>query len=121
MTWRQTVLTPIATIKIFLLQVLHGNTACVRLRHLAHMRFTGAAYCEARMRIPLSVFQTLVERTANRMKDDISDTGHGWDTVYSMWTGPVFPCPTNRLCKKNSANHQHRSPDADFRWRTSWR
>ena len=29
MTWRQTVLTPIVTIKVFFLQVLHGNTACV--------------------------------------------------------------------------------------------
>ncbi len=43
MTWRQTVLTPIVTIKVFFLQVLHGNTACEHMHHLAHMSFTGAA------------------------------------------------------------------------------
>ncbi len=36
MTWRKTILTPIVTIKVFFLQILHGNTACEGLRHLAH-------------------------------------------------------------------------------------
>lgn len=66
MTWRNTLLNPIVTIKLFFLQILHGNTACEHLRHLARMSFTGAGYCLARMRIPLSAFQTLLERTAAR-------------------------------------------------------
>ena len=68
-------LQPIVTIQLFFLQILHGNTACEHLRHLAQMTFTGAAYCTARMRIPLSVFQTLLARTAARMKEEVSDTG----------------------------------------------
>ena len=75
MTWRQTVLNPIATIRVFFLQILHGNTACEHLRHLARMSFTGAAYCQARMRIPLSLLQRLLERTARRMMEENSDTG----------------------------------------------
>jgi hypothetical protein len=97
MSWRQTVLTPLVTIKVFFLQVLHGNTACEHLRHLAHMCFTGAAYCEARMRIPLAVFQALVEHTANRMKEEISDEGRwlGHRLFYvdgSSFSMPDKPC-----------------------------
>ena len=66
MTWRNTLLNPIVTIKLFFLQVLHGNTACEHLRHLTRMSFTGAGYCLARMRIPLSVFQTLLQRERPR-------------------------------------------------------
>ena len=121
MRWRQTILTPIVTIKVFCLQILHGNTACEALRHLARMAFTGAAYCEARMRIPLSVFQRLLERTAARMQDAISDRGAGGGTVCSTWTVQVSPCPTNPFCKRNSASHLIRRLAAVFRWRTSWR
>ncbi len=97
MTWRQTILTPLVTIKVFFLQILHGNTACEHLRHLAHMTFTGAAYCQARMRVPLSVFQTLLEQTASRMKEEISDTGRwlGHRLFYvdgSSFSMPDKPC-----------------------------
>ena len=120
MTWRRTILNPITTIKVFFLQILHGNTACEHLHHLARMSFTGAAYCQARMRVPLSVFQTLLARTASRMKEEISDRGRWLGIVCFMWTGPAFPCRTNPLWKKNLASRQGRKRDADFRWRTSW-
>ena len=43
MTWHNSALNPIVTIQIFFLQVLHGNTACEHLPHLAGMSFTAAA------------------------------------------------------------------------------
>ncbi len=49
-TWIESTLTPIVTIQVFFLQVLHGNTACTHMPHLARMAFTGAAYCKARDR-----------------------------------------------------------------------
>ena len=33
-SWRDRVLTPVTTVQRFLLQILHGNTAC---RHLPHL------------------------------------------------------------------------------------
>ena len=60
MTWIESMLNPIVTIQVFFLQVLHGNTACTHMPHLARMAFTGAAYCTARMRIKLEVFQRLL-------------------------------------------------------------
>jgi hypothetical protein len=42
-TWRDRVLTPVTTMQLFLLQILHGNTACSHLPHLSGLRFTAAA------------------------------------------------------------------------------
>ena len=50
--WRDRRLTPVTTIHLFLLQMLHGNTACSHLPHLSGLRFTAAAYCQARARLP---------------------------------------------------------------------
>jgi hypothetical protein len=58
MSWNDTLLNPVMTIKVFFLQILHGNTAMTHLRHLTKLSFTASAYCPARMKIPLAVFQT---------------------------------------------------------------
>ncbi|MBV8311128.1 MAG: IS4 family transposase [Planctomycetaceae bacterium] len=62
--WRQRVLDPATTIYLFLLQVLHGNTACRHVVHFGGWTFTDSAYCMARKRLPLAVYNWLVERTA---------------------------------------------------------
>jgi hypothetical protein len=61
------------------------------------MSFTGAGYCLARMRIPLSVFQALLGRSAARMKEEVSDTGRwrGHRLFYvdgSSFSMPDEPC-----------------------------
>ena len=58
-TWRDRILNPVALIRLFILQVLHGNIACQGLTHLSHLTFTATAYCRARKRLPLSVYQCL--------------------------------------------------------------
>ena len=100
MIWRETVLQPIVTIQLFFLQILHGNTACEHLRHLAQMTFTGAAYCTARMRIPLSVFQTLLARTAAPMKEEVSDTGRWLGHRLFYVDGSSFSMPDERCLQK---------------------
>jgi hypothetical protein len=59
-TWRERVLTPAVTVHAFLLQVLHGNTACDHVARLMGSRFSGEAYCQARRRLPLEFFQRLL-------------------------------------------------------------
>src|SRR5262245_42130390 len=62
-TWRKRVLDPVTTLRVFLLQVLHGNTACNEMPHLlSGVSFTGAAYCVARARLPLELFEHLLAR-----------------------------------------------------------
>jgi hypothetical protein len=37
-SWRDRVLMPVTTIQLFLLQILHGNTACSHLPHLSGLQ-----------------------------------------------------------------------------------
>jgi len=59
--WRDRLLTPAVTLRLFLLQVLHGNISITHLRQLAGLPFAPASYCEARGRLPLRVILGLVD------------------------------------------------------------
>jgi hypothetical protein len=59
--WRERLLTPLVTLRLFLLQVLHGNTSIAHLRQLSGLCFTPASYCEARERLPLAVVVGLLD------------------------------------------------------------
>ena len=48
--WRPRVLDPVTTVHLFLLHMLHGNTAWSHLPHVAEQRFTASAFCQARTR-----------------------------------------------------------------------
>lgn len=114
MTWRHTILTPIVTIKLFFLQILHGNTACEGLRHLANMAFTGAAYCEARMRIPLAVFLRLLEGTAAQLKEDISDNDRWLGHRLFYVDGSSFSMPDEPALQKEFGQPTGQKPGCGF-------
>jgi len=63
--WRRRKFDPVVTIHLFILQVLHGNTAILHLRHLARHAVNAAAYCKARTRLPLAVYETLLDHAAD--------------------------------------------------------
>ena len=58
--WRERDLGPVATVRMFLLQILYGNAACNFVPRLAGQDVTGSAYCEARARLPLEALQMLL-------------------------------------------------------------
>jgi hypothetical protein len=91
--WRDRVLTPATTVQLFLLQILHGNTACRHLPHLSGLRFTAAAYCQARTRLPLHVFDLLLERFGSAIQRSTVDDGrwHGHRTVRVDGSGCSMP------------------------------
>lgn len=62
--WRERQFGPVETVHLFVLQVIHFNTAIRHLRHLAGHAVNAAAYCEARMRLPLDVLRALLRDTA---------------------------------------------------------
>ena len=74
-TWRQRVLDPVTTVHVFLLQILHGNTACTAMSRLAGVSFTGAAYCAARSRLPLALFEDLLQRVCDALFPELQETG----------------------------------------------
>jgi IS4 transposase len=58
--WRERVLDPVTTVHLFVLQILHGNTACSQVPRLGAVDCTGEAYCQARQRLPLQLLRYLV-------------------------------------------------------------
>jgi Transposase DDE domain len=91
--WRQRLLDPVVTIQLFCVQILHGNTACTHLRHLTQWAVTASAYCQARMKLPLSVFQRLLQAVSNRIQHEPLDEGR-WFGHRTFWVdGSSFSMP----------------------------
>jgi DDE family transposase len=92
-SWRERVLDPVTTVHVFLLQILHGNTACTALSRLAGVAFSAAAYCDARTRLPLAVFKELLQRVCDALYPEVQSTGR-W-RGHRTWTmdGSSFSMP----------------------------
>jgi Transposase DDE domain len=91
--WRERLLTPVTTVQLFLLPILHGNTACRHLPHLSGMRFTAAAYCQARARLPIRFFDLLLEPFSSAVQRSALDEGrwHGHRTFLVDGSGCSMP------------------------------
>jgi hypothetical protein len=91
--WRDRVLTPVTTMPLFLRQILHGNTACSHLPHLSGLRFTAAAYCQARARLPWRFFDLLLERFGSAVQRSALDERrwHGHRTFWVDGSGCSMP------------------------------
>ena len=81
------------TIYLFILQILHGNTACQHAVHFGRWNFTDSAYCAARKRLPLGVLRRLAEWIAERFRTatTAASTWHG----HRVWLldGSSFSMP----------------------------
>jgi hypothetical protein len=91
--WRNRVLTPVTTVQLFLWQILHGNTACSHWPHLSGLRFTAAASCQARAKLPLHFFALLLERFSSAVQRAAVDDGrwHGHRTCLVDGSGCSMP------------------------------
>jgi hypothetical protein len=67
--YRRRKLDPVVTIHLFIQQVLHCNTAITHLPHLSDVKFDPSAYCTARKRLPLKVFQELLKHIGAAVRD----------------------------------------------------
>src|SRR5262245_20936388 len=65
--WRDRLLTPVAILRWFVIQVLHGNTALAHVSLLAGRSFTDAALCQARARLPLAVYRAVLRGQAEAL------------------------------------------------------
>ena len=99
--WRDRVLNPVTTVHVFLLQVLHGNTACTALARLAGLAFSAAAYCGARARLPLALFEDLLAGVGDALFPQRQQTGrwHGHRTW--MLDGSSFSMPDTPALQKH--------------------
>jgi len=85
--WRERKLGPVATLHLFVLQVLHFNTAIRHLRHLGGKPVNAAAYCKARMRLPLAALQALLRSSSAAMRETAAGGGVGRGGRGGLWCG----------------------------------
>lgn len=57
--WRETQLTPVVTVQLFIQQVAMGNISIDEVLSRAKLDVTPSAYCQARSRLPLSLLERL--------------------------------------------------------------
>ena len=74
-TWRDCTLTPVATVRWFVIQVLCGNAALQHISLLGGRLFTDSAYCQARARLPLAVFQALLRNLVRALVPETQTDG----------------------------------------------
>lgn len=92
-TWRERLLDPVTLIHLFILQILHRNTACSHLPRIAGPTFTASAYCQARKRLPLGVLQQLIFRIGHALQEHTGSDGrwHGHRVVLIDGSGFSMP------------------------------
>jgi hypothetical protein len=91
--WRDRLLDPLATLRLLILQVLHGNVSCRRTIRIANLNASAMAYCKARSRLPLGVLQRLCHRLTQRVGDTTSSLNlwHGHRMFMVDGTGVSMP------------------------------
>lgn len=99
--YRNRSLDPVTTIKLFLLQILHGNVACNFVPHLAGKQVTGSAYCAARGRLPVQIFETLLTRCTAKMAECVRDTGLWLGHRLFMTDGSGFSMPDTKELREH--------------------
>ena len=51
---------PVTKVKLFLWQILHGNTACAAMKRLSDVLFSGAGYCKPRKRLLVTLMGSCI-------------------------------------------------------------
>lgn len=78
LSWRERLLWPAVFIRLFVMQILHGNTSIVHLRQLSGLDFAPSSYVGARCRLPLAVLEGLLGWLMDKgrtLAREVADTG----------------------------------------------
>lgn len=114
MRWYQTVLNPMTTLKLFLLQILHGNTAMTHLRHLSRLLFTASAYCQARGKIPLAVCQGLLKGLTQSAQEVVAEVDGGPGHRLYYVDGSSFSMPDSEALQAHFGQPGGQQPGCGF-------
>lgn len=113
--WRERVLDPATTVHLFVLQILHGNTACPHVPRLGGVACTAEAYCQARKRLPLGVLQYLLRSLSHYLSGStMLDDGrwHGHRTF--LLDGSSLSMPDTPALQKEFGQPGAQAPGCGF-------
>ena len=112
--WRERLLDPVTTIHLFFVQILQGNTACTHLRHLTKHPVTASAYCQARMKLPLAVFEQLLRSVSHALQPQPLDEGR-WLGHRTFWVdGSSFSMPDTPALQEHFGQPGKQLPGCGF-------
>jgi hypothetical protein len=113
--WRDRELDPATTVAPFVQQVLHGNCPCSEVRHLAAASFTPGAYCQARARLPLAVYRSLLTRVVDAALPRTREAAHLWrgHRVFHV-DGTTFSMPDTPRLQKAFGQPAAQAPGCGF-------
>lgn len=114
--WRERLLDPVTTLHLFVLQVLSFNTSIVGLLRLAKAKVSAAAYCEARMRLPLAALQQLLRSSATAMHRQARVTPKAlWHGLRALLVdGSSTIAPDTPLLQEAFGQHKSQKPGCGF-------
>jgi hypothetical protein len=114
-TWRNRLLNPMVLMQLFILQIMHGNTAINHLRHLCSLTFTAAAYCNARKRLPLALVQRVSSWIARDLFHATDDQAPRW-RGHRVWCGDAtsFSMPDTSALQKHFGQPAGQKPGCGF-------
>ena len=92
-TWRERILPPALTVRLFLLQILYGNTACSHLPRISGEEFTVQAYGAARARLPRAALESLLGQTVSQLGKAVLDTACWLGHRVFLVDGSTFSTP----------------------------
>jgi hypothetical protein len=118
-SWRKRLLDPVTTLYLFILQVLHGNTAVSHVVQFGGWSFTDSAYCQARRRLPLAVFHALLERTAATLRDATAGASDWFGHRVWVLDGSGFSMPDTPELQRAFGQPGNQKPGCGFpvaRW-----
>jgi hypothetical protein len=113
-TWRNRKLDPVATVSLFLLQVLNGNTACQHVVHYGRWAFSATAFCKARKRLPLRVLQSLVEMVAAGLRSATAESANWRGHRVWMIDGSGFSMPDVPQLQGHFGSPSNQRPGCGF-------
>ena len=111
--WRKRLLDPVVTVHLFILQILNFNTALSHLRHLAKYPVKPAAFCKARMRLPVGVLQSLLAKTAAAARQKQAPSGWNGRRAFLI-DGSSTICPDTPALQKEFAQPVNQKPGCGF-------
>jgi hypothetical protein len=99
--WRGRQLDPAVTVALFVQQIIHGNAPCTEVRHLAGARFTASAWCQARARLPLAVYEGMLTRVCDLALERTLENQHLWHGHRTFHVdGSTFSMPDSKELRK---------------------
>lgn len=114
-TWCEScLLTPAAIIHWFLIQIFHGNTALTHVSLLAGRAFSASAFCQARARLPLTVFQALLRGLVRAVIPDTEAIGRWRGHRTFLVDGSSFSMPDTPALQAHFGQPGNQAKDCGF-------